>query len=489
VADSSLTRLPTGIGGLDEILGGGLIRGDAYLVRGWPGSGKTTFGNQLAYNHARDGGRAVFATLLAEPHDRMLAHLRSFSFYDPEQVAERLRYLSIYEPIARDGLDAGLDLLRREVRAQRVTLLVIDGTGLLEDLAPSRLELRRFAHTLQAQLGMLGCTPMLLVNPGDEGAHPLEPHVDGVLRLENRGLGARDLRFLRVAKLRGSAHAGGAHAFAIAAGGIEVYPRLEATQTPSPVPAGPRPRLAFGVAGFDDMLRGGVPVGSTTLVLGSPGAGKTLSGLHFVVEGARRGEPGLVATFQESPPELVAKAAGVGLDLGRHVDAGLVRILWQPAAEQLPDAWARGLLALVAEHRPRRLSLESLAELERLLHFAPERLAPFLTALVRRLSAAGVTTLLSAEVGTVVGQEVRVPTLSAAVDNAVLLRYVELRSHLHRLLSIIKVRDSAFDASIREFVISGRGLEVAATFESAEAVLTGAARALPSSGRGGAVEP
>jgi circadian clock protein KaiC len=484
-----LARLPTGIAGLDEILGGGLIRGDAYLVRGWPGAGKTTFGNQLAYTHARDGGRAVFATLLAESHDRMLSHLRSFSFYDPEQIAERLRYLSIYEPIARDGLDAGLDLLRREVREQRTTLLVIDGAGLLEELAPSRLELRRFAHTLQAQLGMLGCTPVLLLSPVDEGVHPLETYVDGVLRLENRSLGARDLRFLRVAKLRGSAHAGGTHSFAIAAGGIEVYPRLEATQMPSPVPAGPRPRLALGVAGFDDMLRGGVPAGSTTLVLGAPGAGKTLSGLHFLAGGARRGEPGLVATSHESPPELVAKAAGVGLDLGRHVDAGLVRILWQPAAEQLPDAWARGLLALVAEHRPRRLSLESLGELERLLRFAPERLAPFLTALIRRLSAAGVTTLLSAEVGTVVGQEVRVPTLSAAVDNAVLLRYVELRSRLHRLLSIVKIRDGDYDASIREFVISGRGLEVAATFESAEAVLTGAARALPSSGRGGAIEP
>ena len=209
MADSTLARLSTGIGGLDEILGGGLIRGDAYLVRGWPGSGKTTFGNQLAYNHARDGGRTVFATLLAEPHDRMLAHLRSFSFYDPEQVAERLRYLSIHEPIARDGLQAGLELLHREVRQERVTLLVIDGAGLLEGLAPNQVELRRFAHTLQAQLGMLGCTPMLLVNPVDEGAHPLEPHVDGILRLENRSLGGRDLRFLRVAKLRGSAHAGG----------------------------------------------------------------------------------------------------------------------------------------------------------------------------------------------------------------------------------------------------------------------------------------
>jgi circadian clock protein KaiC len=243
------------------------------------------------------------------------------------------------------------------------------------------------------------------------------------------------------------------------------------------------------VPGLDDMLRGGIPAGSATLVLGTPGAGKTLTGLHFLVEGARRGEPGLVATFHEAPAELAAKGAGVGLALAPLLEGGLIRVLWQPGAEQSADAWARELLAQVAEHRPRRIFLESLVELERLLHGTPERLAPFLGALLGRLRAAGATVLLSAEIGSVVGQEVRMPALSAAIDNAVLLRYVELRSHLHRLLSIIKIRDSDYDTAIREFRISSRGLEVAATFESAEAILTGAARTLVPPGRGDATGP
>jgi circadian clock protein KaiC len=487
MADEFAARLPTGIAGLDGVLGGGLIRGDAYLVCGWPGVGKTTLGNQLAYNHARAGGSALFATVLAETHDHMLAHMRSFDFYEPEQVGERLYYVSLYETLARDGLEAGLDLLRRMVRARGATLLVVDGAAVLEQLAPRELELRHFVYALQAHVRILGCTTVLLLNHGDEAPHPLETYVDGVVRLENRAVGVRDWRSLRVTKLRGSAHRSGRHDLAITAAGLAVWPRLESAPPPDRSGrASGRDRLAFGVVGLDEMLRGGLPAGSTTLVLGTPGAGKTLAGLHFLVAGARRGEPGLVATFHEPPDALATKGAGVGLELGAHLESGLLRVLWQPAAEQSLDAWAHELLRLVDQHRPCRVVLESLVELERLVRHAPERLAPFLTALVGRLTAAGATTLVTAEIGTVIGQEVRVPTLSAAVDNALLLRYVELRSQLHRLVSIIKVRESDYDTAIREFRITAAGLDVAATFESAEAVLTGAARLIgPAGGSAG----
>jgi circadian clock protein KaiC len=486
--DGSPRRLPTGISGLDELLAGGLVRNDAYLIAGRPGAGKTTFGNQLAYHHARGGERVVFATVLAETHDRMLAHLRAYGFYDPPQVGDRLYYVSLYEPLSRDGLDSGLALVRQLVRDQRATLLVLDGAGVLAELAASELELRHFVYALQAQLGMLGCTTVLLLNHAGEAPHPLETYVDGIIMLENRVLGVRDLRALRVVKLRGSNHRSGWHDLAITDRGLEVYPRLESERPPPrPVAAGERGRLGFGVTGLDEMLHGGLPAGSATLLLGTPGAGKTLTGLHFLVAGARRDEPGLVATFHEAPAELAAKAAGVGLDLPGPLTAGLVRVLWQPAVEQSADAWAHQLLAQVAEQRPRRIVLESLVELERLLAHTPARLAPFLTALLGRLGATGATVLLSAEIGTVVGQEVRIPTLSAAIDNALLLRYVELRSQLHRLLSIIKLRDSAYDSAIREFRITEQGLAVAATFESAEAVLTGVARTLTPAGRGEAV--
>jgi circadian clock protein KaiC len=477
VASDAADRLRTGITGLDEILGGGLIRNDAYLVCGRPGAGKTTLGNQLAYNHASGGEAAIFATVLAETHDRMLGHLRNFRFYDPEPVGERLYYISLFEPLTRDGLSGGLDVLRRSVRERQATLLVVDGAAVLEEIAPSELELRHFVYALQAQLGMLGCTSVLLLNHSDASPHPLETYVDGILRLENSVVGARDERSVRVAKLRGSEHLSGRHALAITGAGIEVSPRLESTHLAER--AGTRTeraRLAFGVGGLDDMLRGGLPAVSTTLILGTSGAGKTLSGLHFLIQGAQQGEPGLIATFQETADELVAKAAGVGLDLATHLESGLLRVLRQASVELEADAWAHELLESVAQHRPRRIVVESLVELERLLSRAPERVAPFLTALGRRLKTAGATTLVSAEIGVVVGQELRIPTLSAAVDNALLLRYVELRSQLHRLLSIIKVRDSDYDTAIREFRITSDGLTVAATFDSAETILTGAAR-------------
>src|SRR5215207_1458489 len=140
MAEMAATRLLTGIAGLDEVLGGGLIRGDTYLLVGEPGAGKTTLGNQLAYNLARGDGSTVFATVLAETHDRMLAHLRNFGFYDADQVGERLYYISLYEAVARDGLDAGLAMLRRTVRERNAALLVVDGASVLEELAPNELE-------------------------------------------------------------------------------------------------------------------------------------------------------------------------------------------------------------------------------------------------------------------------------------------------------------------------------------------------------------
>jgi circadian clock protein KaiC len=233
-------------------------------------------------------------------------------------------------------------------------------------------------------------------------------------------------------------------------------------------------RLAFGVEGLDDMLRGGVMDGTTTLVLGSPGAGKTTTCLHFLIEGARRGERGLIATFHESPERLIAKASAVGLDLGACVEQGLIRILWHAPLELLLDAWNRDVLNAVESHQPRRFVIDGLTELQRLTAY-PERLPAYLAALTTLLRSRSATTLLSAEATTVVGAplDLPIPTLAATVENALLLRYVEVRSQLHRLISIIKTRESDYDTSIREFHISPRGLRVADSFESAEAVLTG----------------
>jgi circadian clock protein KaiC len=198
--------------------------------------------------------------------------------------------------------------------------------------------------------------------------------------------------------------------------------------------------------------------------------------MHFIAAGAELGEPGLIAGFHESPQRLVATAAGVGLDLGRYVDEGLVRILWQLPTELSPDAWAQRLLAAVAEQRPARLLVDALTDVQQ--HIVPsERLSDYLTTLVTLLRAEGVTSLFAAELDTLIGPELRipVPTVSAVLDNTILLRRFELGSQLHRLVSVIKVRQSGADPVLREFDITSRGITIGEPFSRASALLTGSA--------------
>jgi circadian clock protein KaiC len=472
-----LPQQPTGIAGLDQLLRGGLPVGGAYLVAGTPGTGKTTLGNHLAFAHAARGGITIFATMIAETHDRMLAHLAGFGFVDPTRIASAIHYISLAAALEDDGLDGVLGAIRDLVRRLGATLLVVDGTRLLEDLSRVTQDFQRFTAQLQAQSAILGCTTVLLTNRRLEETDDIATHVDGVIHLLQEAIGTRERRMLRVVKLRGVAHLTGRHEFAITADGIVVSPRLEALVATSAPPAASAPtRLSMGVPGLDAMLDGGLLAGSSTLLVGSPGVGKTLSGLHFIVAGAQRGEPGLIAGFHESPPRLVATAAAIGLDLGTYVDAGLVRILWQVPTELSPDTWAQALLATVAAQRPARLFVDALTDVQQHV-VPPDRMSDYMTALIAILRAEDVTTLFSAELDTLVSPELRlpIPTVSAAMDNGILLRRFELESRSHRLVSVIKVRQSGSDPAIREFAITDHGITVGEAFSRATALLTGSA--------------
>lgn len=464
---AGLERVPTNIAGLDVVLAGGLVRGGIYLVLGAPGTGKTTLGNQLAFNHARAGNVSLFATVLAETHGRMLAHLSGFTFFDPELVARGIRYINIYDELRGGGLTSTLNLLRRSVREHGATLLVIDGAALLESFAASLLDYHVFIYELHTQMSAVGCTTVLLSDNQGGEVHPLGTHVDGILVLRDERVRPRRLRLLEAVKIRGVNYLRGEHEFAITQRGVDVYPRLEAVlEMATPTAGEQRQRLPFGVPGLDQMLRGGLLASSTTLILGQPGAGKTISGLHFVVEGARRGERGLIVSFHETPPRLIGKAEMVGLDLGRQLERGQVRILWQPPVEVLLDAWTWEVLDAVAEHRPQRLFLDGITDVMRLA-YPPERLSAYLAAFSNELRARNVTTLFSAEINAVASAtlDIPVPALSATAENAILLRYVERGAQLRRLISILKLRESDYDTAFREFFITEGGIQVGDPFE------------------------
>ncbi|MDQ4045467.1 MAG: AAA family ATPase [Chloroflexota bacterium] len=473
----ALRRFPTRVPGLDTVLGGGFLAGDTYLITGAPGTGKTTLGNQLAFAHAAAGGTVLFATLLTESHDRMLAHLQDVTFFDRALVGDRIHYISLMASIQEGDFAGTLQLLVEMLRDYGASLLVIDGAGLARMFATSTVEYLRFVHGLNTRASAFGCTTVLLTGHREE--ETVATHVDGVIQLSNVAISTvsvRDARWLRVAKLRGSDYLSGQHRFAIGAGGVTVYPRLEAAHAElMPTWYEPEHRLALGIPGLDAMLGGGLQDGSSTLVVGTPGAGKTVLGLHFLAEGARHGERGLFAGFHETPPALAATADQLGMALGPHLESGLVRTMWRPPLELAPDEWAWQLLAAVEEHRPRRLVIDGYSDLIPLFAI-PERRAFFPPALVNRLRDLRVTALIVLEIDAFAGPALTLPVqnVSASMDNGILLRSVEVQSSLSRMVSVLKQRQTGFDPTIREFTIGPGGMVVGDPFD-ASALLTGVA--------------
>ena len=473
-----LERLPTGVPGLDTILLGGFFRGGLYLIVGEPGTGKTILTNQIAFHHVATGGPVVYVTLLVETHGRMLAHLQPLAFFAPAAVARTLHYFSGASVLQEQNLDALLTLLTGLVREQQATLLVLEGFDTAQAVAPSDLALKHFLQALQVTMEVRGCTTLLVAQAAVPGSLPTRAAVDGLIELCDQHVGLRRVRQLEVLKFRGSAYLRNPHAFEITDAGLTVYPRTEAL-VPLPLPPldARRPRLGFGSPGLDAMLHGGPFARSCTMLLGTPGSGKTLLGLHFLAAGARQGEPGLYFGFDEPPAWLQPKADAIGLDFSRHVAEQRIDLLWQAPLDSLLDALTAQLLARVRARQVRRVFIDGLSGLEHAQSY-PERMFEFFTALVLQLRALGVTTVFSAEVTQLFGPEVALPVdyASGATDNIIFLRYVELHAHLYRLISIMKMRDSGYDTALREFTITAQGIAVEAPFAGAEAILTGVAR-------------
>ena len=476
--DGEIARVPSLVPGLDEILCGGFLQGGLYMVQGPPGAGKTILSNQIIYSRAAAAGdRALFVTVLGESHGRMLAHLRPLRFFDPALLPERVTYISAYQALEDDGLKGLVTLILGEVRPRGTTLLVLDGISAVEAKAGAGFEMKRFTHELQTLASATNCTMLLLTTASGATTAPEHTMVDGLIELRQRLYGIRNERRLLVHKFRGSRFLEGEHAYHITREGVVVFPRIEALLAmPTHRDPAPGTRVSSGIASFDAMLGGGIPAATMTAVVGPSGAGKTTLGLQFLA-GSSAAEPGLLFGCYEPPERLRLKAATMGLHLAAAEQRGDVEILWHPVGEHILDRLAHQLLDAVRQRRVKRLVIDGISSFQQAA-VEPERIVRFWSTLSNELRALGVTTLHTLEMPELVGADIRIPVsgISSLAEVMVLMRYVELRSRLYRLISLFKVREGAFDPTIREFAITGTGIVVGEPFEGVEAVLSGMAR-------------
>ena len=294
--------------------------------------GKTILSNQICFHHVRDnGGCALFVTLLAENHARMIQHLRGLSFFDQDLVADKVTYLSAFREMREGGLKALTNLVRREVQRRHCSMLVIDGLVSARATAETDLAFKEFIHDLQEIALATDCTTFLTTNlpqRADEDS-PEHTMVDGLIELNDRTYGWRAESDLQIRKFRGSGFLRGRHAYKITDKGFIAHPRIEALLAHPPERSGRRRANVKRRSRARSDAERGLPGASTTMIMGPSGAGKTTVSLHFLAR-STEAEPGLMFGFYETPARLMAKVDDICKPLRALVDNGTVEVLWQP---------------------------------------------------------------------------------------------------------------------------------------------------------------
>lgn len=470
---SDQLRLGSGIERLDEILRGGFVRGGTYALLGPSGSGKTIMANQICSAHiARDDGRCVYVSLLVESHARLIAHLESMRFFRREFIPDKLFYINGYQSLRSDGLPGLLRLLRSSVQERNATILVVDGLESVRTAASSEREFGEFIHQLQAFTGVADCT-MFLASLAQPNGHDSTERVlaDGVIELDLSLFGPRAIRELHVSKFRGSAHLLGKHQVTISDAGMRVHPRTELRFASGSGAIDNRARrMGFGISGLDAMMGGGIRPRSVVALLGTPGAGKSALGLSFLAEGARQGQPALYVGWHEAPDWLIEKGDALGLALGRYVADERIHLLWRPPVEAPLDEIAELILAHAErnEGAPMRLFIDGLDGF-RMAAVYRARMASFLPMFFNRLRVLGVTTVVANHLATLWHEpEPATAELVQLADGIIRLRRIEQHGRRHRVISVLKMRDSEYDDADRELRIRSGGIEVVEASDNTE---------------------
>lgn len=450
-----IERVSTGNARLDTVLGGGLVADAITFVVGAPGSGKTILAEQCVFAAATPDRPGLYLSTASEPFDKLLRYGQSLEFFDVAEIGRSVFYDDLGDALTDHGLAAVLERVDALVKQHRPSLVVIDSFRALKSFARDEAEVRRFLRDIAGRFTALAVSS-IWVGEYDADYSVDTPEfavADAVIALETRRTAERSLRLLSVRKLRGGDFLSGDHLYRITPAGLSVFPRLA-----DPRDAGTykpdEQRVSTGVAALDDSLEEGYWSGSTTLIAGPSGIGKTVMGLHFLFQGGRKHEPGILLTLQENRHQL----ARIVTRFGWSIDDPNVTILDRSPVDVYLDELVYELLDRIEQFGVRRVVIDSLSDLAASI---PDRARfdELIYSLVQRCSHQGVSLMFTYEILDLF-QISRISDvgLSRIADNVVLLQHVQDGPDLKRSLTVLKSRGSDNARTTREFHISAEGI-------------------------------
>ncbi|HEX5438797.1 MAG TPA: ATPase domain-containing protein, partial [Gemmatimonadaceae bacterium] len=441
---------------------GGFPANSINVIMGQPGTGKTIFAEQMLFHNARGDRPMLYLTTLSEPMAKAMSYVQRFRFFDAAKLGSVVMYDDLGALLAQQGPQALVARLKDEIKTHSPQIIVIDSYRAIHDLATSRGEMRRVITELAGLLSAYETTTFLLgeYTREDIPQFPEFAVADSIVELARSPLSTRDERFFRVLKLRGSEYREGQHAFRITDAGLDIYPRLVSPPMPKEYRVS-RQRMPWGVSGLDPLIGGGLWQGSTTLLLGPTGSGKTTMALQFALEGFRRGEPALYVNFQENPSQLRRLIADLGTDVDDAERQGL-HLLYKSPVELQIDSIIVEIFALMQSQGIRRVVVDAVGDLSAAAT-DPQRLHDYLYALEQHFAVRGVTSVLTLESEVDTGAQTRhtpqEQQLSYMSDNVLLLS-LPTAERSARTLRVIKTRRSPHEPGLHTFEIGHRGVRV-----------------------------
>jgi circadian clock protein KaiC len=439
-----IDRLSSGQPRLDSILNGGLLLNATNLVIGVPGSGKTILSQQYVFQNASIERPGLILSTVTEPLDKILRYGEALGFFDSGAIRDRrVIYEDLGYVLSEDGLSEVLG--------------VIDSFKAFHAFAKQESDFRLFLYGLSRSLTAAAVTSIWNAPYTREQAQEAAEFAvaDGVIALDTKKVGDREVRVLQVLKLRGSGFRSGEHSYRITPDGLDVFPRLADSQDRSIYDLSTE-RVSTGVEALDEMLGEGYWAGASTLVVGPSGVGKTLMGLHFIFAGARAGQPGIMATFQENETQLGRIVRSFGWSVN---DKG-VHILSRSLVDMYIDEWVYELLDLIEATSAKRIVIDSLPDLM-ITAGDPVRFREWMFSLVQRCTRRGISLMMIVEVPELFElRRISEHGLSHLADNVVLLQYIHDGARLARTVTVLKTRAMHHQPVVRRYEITEHGFQL-----------------------------